>query len=210
LATKTINLSEALGSTTISDGWSYSVPNNTYYDTNRISMVLPASVLTTLGVSSGDTLTKLGHYVVSLGGRPSMMNMRISLAHTTSTSISSWPNVGSMTLCYGPTSITMSSVATNAYLKYTLSTTFDWNGSDNLLIDISRTDEDYKDQTGNGRIITNFGQGNVTLYGRQDNVNYPTTPPTNPTSQFLDLYLEFEGSDAAVNTGRQALAGFDF
>ena len=119
------------GSTNMQD------PYNTYYMDSRAQFIILKSELNDLGVHEGEiTAFHLQNY--QLPGRPSLSNFRIRLKHTGKTTVTAWE--GGWTDCFGPTTIPKGDLTVGEWKQYSCLAPFAWNGTDNLMIDISRND----------------------------------------------------------------------
>ena len=197
MATTTVYLSSHLGTGTNPDSLNYGVPINTYYYQNRSQGIILASELTSMGLQSGDKFTRFGYYATEAGGRSTIANFRIGLALTSNTTVTSWYNWTNFTLVYGPTNITMSSFPLNTYSYVDLTDqTFEWNGTSNLIIDMSRTDTGYSGTSGLVRTATGVGS-NRTYAGRADSSTFPYTGSGTAYAVLMDYYFQVTRPDAA-------------
>jgi len=149
--------------------WGYGTTNaqdpyNTYYMDSRAQFIILKSELNDSGFSGGQiTGFHLQNY--QLPGKPSLSNFRIRLKHTDKTTVTAWE--GGWTDCFGPTTIPKGDLAVGEWKQYSCVTPFTWNGTDNLMIDISRNDTAYA--SGGGMFRRLIGSSDRMIAGRCDN-----------------------------------------
>jgi hypothetical protein len=115
---------------------SVSYPFYTYYEDSKTDMIYTASEIIADGGSAGN-ITKIAFDVISAA--PQTMNgFQIKMQHTTATSLSGFVTSGWTTVCTGTCSITGTGLV---YIP--LTTPFQWNGTDNLLIEICFDNNDW-------------------------------------------------------------------
>lgn len=119
-----------IGSGTSSTDTSTASPINVYYQSLHGQAVYTAAELNAAGIVGAATITHLGFNVTGLPSRV-MPNYIVRMAHTSAANVSSWIQTGLETVftatSYQPT--------TTGWNMLTLSTPFEWNGSDNILVD---------------------------------------------------------------------------
>lgn len=135
-------------------------PYNTYYRDSRAQALYLASDLTAAGMDAG-TITAIQLYCYQKHGRPNLKNFQIRMKLTSATTTTSWE--GGWTTVYGPTDVTTTA---GEWQTYDLSTTFDWDGTSNLMIDICRDDTAWLSGGGMYRRI-NVGSNRM-FSGRSD------------------------------------------
>lgn len=128
------------GYTLYTSGDSYMVPYNTYYHDARYQSLYLATDLTGAGMSGVCTITALDFYVSEVPGM-AVSNFRIRLQNTAAATQTTFVTTG-WTSCYGPTNIGQPAVG---WKSYTLSTTFNWDGTSKLLLDLSRDNAGWTD-----------------------------------------------------------------
>jgi hypothetical protein len=131
----------------------YEDPFSTRYEDVRAQSIYLASELTSQGFSAG-YINEIHLKCYQSPGRPNLKNFRIRLQNTASSSSNGWVTSG-WTLVFGPQNINPTA---NNWYKFTLSTSFYWDGSNNLLMDLTRDDDDYS--SGGGMYIRYFSGGN--------------------------------------------------
>jgi agmatine/peptidylarginine deiminase len=120
-----------LGNGTGTTGTTEGCPINIYYMSLHGQSVYTAAELYSAGVSGPSTITQIGFNVVS---SPSMAlpNFIIRMKHTTAADVASWITSDGMTTVYSNASYMPTA---GGYEMLTLSTPFQWNGVDNIVID---------------------------------------------------------------------------
>ena len=109
-------------------------PYHTGYEDSRAQALYFASDLTAAGMTSG-TITSIQLNCYEVPGRPNLANFRIRMKLTPATTITEWE--GAWTDVYGP----VNTVPTAGdWQTYVLTSPFYWDGTSNLMIDISRDD----------------------------------------------------------------------
>lgn len=108
-------------------------PINTWYHDQRWQAIYMASDLTAAGIPSGAMISALQLKAISTPGTD-VLNFRIRMAHTTATTITAWQTTG-LTAVYGPTTISAGAFSSGAWYAFTFSSSFQWNGTSNLIIE---------------------------------------------------------------------------
>jgi len=106
-------------------------PINIYYKSLHGQSVYTAAELNAAGVYGPVTITEVGFYISSVPNL-ALPNFIIRMKHTTSTNVSSWITSTGMATVYSATSYMP---VAGGYEMLTLSTPFEWNGNDNIVID---------------------------------------------------------------------------
>jgi len=131
-------MKEILTSTPEYSWGNYEDPFSTRYEDVRAQSVYLASELTAQGFTAG-YINEIYLKCYQAPGRPNLKNFRIRLQNTASSSSNGWVTSG-WTMVFGPQNIYPTA---NNWYTFTLSTPFYWDGSSNLLMDLSRDDDDY-------------------------------------------------------------------
>jgi len=108
-------------------------PFQDYLKNSRKQYLFSAAELSSIGMATGSTLTKIGWEITTLNGAGLMEGYTINYKWTTLNSLTATFQTGT-TNVYGPTNFTPSAVG-NVDFTLTSATTA-WNGTDNLLIEI--------------------------------------------------------------------------
>ena len=104
--------------------------NNTFKSIHGQS-VYTAAELNAAGIYGPKMLTKFGFYPVSQPNL-ALVNFIVRMKHTTQTDASTWDDGSNLTTVYSNTAYMP---AVGGYDMLTLTTPFEWNGTDNILID---------------------------------------------------------------------------
>ncbi|MFN5417029.1 MAG: T9SS type A sorting domain-containing protein [Flavobacteriia bacterium] len=108
-------------------------PFQSYYGGSKQQMLIRASELTALGMStSGSIINDLGIYMANVDGN-ALLNVTIKMQNTTLTALTSAVVSTGWTTVYTTGSLTPTTGVNN----FTLTSPFGWNGTDNLLIEIN-------------------------------------------------------------------------
>jgi hypothetical protein len=115
-------------------------PFNTNAQKQRMEFIYEASELLEGGLSASSAITQLQFKVLQVPGLP-LENFRIRLGHapgsTVSTTAFTSAASGILSLAYGPVTVPTSQFTAGQWTSFTLTTPFAWNGTSNLLVDIS-------------------------------------------------------------------------
>jgi len=121
-------------------------PFNTYWHDMRMEAIYLASELTTTGLYPSSQITAIQLKVSQLPGRD-LENVRIRMQHTTASVHSGSYATSGYTDCYGPTLLSLTAVppvmTVDQWTTFTFTTPFVWNGTDNLLVDITHDNTAY-------------------------------------------------------------------
>ncbi|HRF99529.1 MAG TPA: T9SS type A sorting domain-containing protein [Bacteroidia bacterium] len=150
-----------LGSGTTAHTSTDAGPINEYYRSLHAQTVYTAAELNAAGVFSG-TITKLGFYVVSGVTNP-LPNYTIKLKHTTALNAATYDGTG-LTTVYNNTSYNPTA---GGFDMLTFSTLFNWNGVDNILVDVCFDQVSAYTSTGIVRVY-NTAVTNGYIYIRDD------------------------------------------
>jgi len=188
-----------------------------------------ASELTAAGVTGPINLTQLGFYVVTAPNL-ALPNFVIRIKHTTATNVTNWETAANLTTVYSNPSYTPTA---GGYNLLQLTTPFQWNGVDNLLVDTafspvatagSSGTIQYTIQTAGYHFAwsntddqTNVFTGG-TLVGRRPNIRFfftNTAPAANittnaPQINFGNVEIGSQATHQLTisNTGSGVLAGY--
>ena len=150
-----------LGSGTAAHSSTDAGPINEFYRSLHAQTVYTAAELNTAGVFGG-TITKLGFYVVSGVTNP-LPNYTIKLKHTTAGNAATYDGTG-LTTVYNNTSYNPTA---GGFDMLTFSTPFNWNGVDNILVDVCFDQVSAYTSTGIVRVY-NTAVTNGYIYIRDD------------------------------------------
>lgn len=138
-------------------------PINTWYHDQRWQAIYMASDLTAAGIPSGAMISALQLKAISTPGTD-VLNFRIRMAHTTATTITAWQTTG-LTAVYGPTTISAGAFSSGAWYAFTFSSSFQWNGTSNLIIEWTTDGTTYV--SGGGSYVRTT-TGTRSVYGYSD------------------------------------------
>jgi len=150
-----------LGSGTTAHTSTDAGPINEFYRSLHAQTVYTAAELNAAGVFGG-TITKLGFYVVSGVTNP-LPNYTIKLKHTTAGDAATYDGTG-LTTVYNNTSYNPTA---GGFDMLTFSTPFNWNGVDNILVDVCFDQVSAYTSTGIVRVY-NTAVTNGYIYIRDD------------------------------------------
>lgn len=105
-------------------------PINSSFNSVHGQAVYTAAELNAVGITGPVQITQIGFYISSLPTL-ALPNFMIRMKHTTATNVSTW-QTGTFTTVYTSASYTP---VEGSYHMLTLTTPFDWNGTDNLVVD---------------------------------------------------------------------------
>jgi hypothetical protein len=112
----------------------YPAPFSNYFGGTKHQILVLASELSSAGFAAGIPLTSLNLNVVSLGTTfTSCQNFKVKVGHTTSTALTTTFATG-LTEVFGPVTVNPTPGYNNLL---TFTTPFNWNGTDNLIIETS-------------------------------------------------------------------------
>jgi len=136
-ATKTDNIQVGvppvviIGTGTSSTGISEASPVNVWYKSLHGQSIYTAAELNAAGVSGLTNITQIGFNIITLP-TVAMPSFIVRMKHTSSTNVATWITVDASNSVY--TNASYLPTATG-YNMFTLSTPFQWNGTDNIVID---------------------------------------------------------------------------
>ncbi len=135
-AASTINVLKTFGTgTTINAQYAYPSPYSNFYGGAKHQMIIRASELTAAGLSANAKISSIAFNVaavgVSFGG--SLSAFQINVGHTTSNTLTSSSFVAPGVIAFGPTTVSVNP----GIVTHTLTTPFIWNGTDNIVIQTS-------------------------------------------------------------------------
>jgi len=136
----------------------YGMPYNTYYHDQRYDFLVLASDLTAAGVTGGSTITGMSMYCSAAGGM-NLNNFYIRTQATAATTMTAWITTG-WTVNFGP--YTHPTPAAGTWYDYTFSTNYSFNGTSNMLVNVSRDNSGWSGSGGNycrGTIASRAGYG---------------------------------------------------
>ena len=119
-----------LGTGTAATSTSDASPVSVFYRSLHNQMVYTAAELISAGITGPRTITQIGFNITGLP-LVTMPNFIIRMGHTTALNVSSWISSG-LTQYWSSTSYRPSDIGWNMYI---LSTPFQWNGVDNIVVD---------------------------------------------------------------------------
>ena len=129
-----------VGTGTTSTTTSGVTPFSTLYEDSRVQYLYLASELTGAGASAG-LIQSVAFNITSLGG-PSPSNVNIKIGTTTATTITSM--TAGLTVHY--TAATVTPVL--GWNTFSLSPAFNWNGTDNIIIEVCMDNSTYSSNYG--------------------------------------------------------------
>ena len=132
-----------------------------YYD-DRTQMLYSATDLQNMGLTGG-TISMVGFEIVSASSK-NLYNFRIKIKHTSATVLSSFENMDSGVLFYYGYQSTVASTGWNNYYKNSQS--FVWNGTDNIIVEISFDTDTY----GSSSSIKYTSTGNYLVWSKYGNI----------------------------------------
>ena len=185
----------------VSSSWATSyAPFNTYYHDSIAQSIYLKSDLEAAGLGGSSTISEVCFQCSALPGTTNIVNMRIKMQNTTSTSLSAFTTT-SLTTVYGPT--TYARPAIGDWKCHTLATPFTWDGTSNLLIEAYRNDSTYV--SGGGNYVRSAGSGR-TYAGYCDSctgcgVGQDCYAPSTRTSfaQVMSLKLTYASANPSPN-----------
>lgn len=141
-------------------------PFNVLNHDSRAQALYLASDLTAAGMAA-DAISEIQLKVFETPGM-NLEDFRVRIQHTTSTESIAWVTSG-WTSFYGPTTISAPSLIPDNWHAFTSAVPFDWNGTDNLLIDISR---DGANSTSSGGMYVRTGLSSSRMYAAESDSAY--------------------------------------
>lgn len=134
--TGTTNLGSA---TTVNSSTSYPAPYSTYYGGVKHQMLIRASELTAMGYTAGTVISKIGFTVASVGSAftGSLSDFRIDMGHTSTNSLSSSAFIGGLSNVLPAATVSIPITGLPAIVTHTFATPFTWNGTDNVVVQTS-------------------------------------------------------------------------
>ncbi|MBW6514756.1 MAG: hypothetical protein K0B87_08380, partial [Candidatus Syntrophosphaera sp.] len=128
--TAVVVTSVIIGTGTSSNSTTGACPVNQYYRSLHGQSVYTAAELNALGVIGPINITQIGFNITGLPAQ-AMPNFVVRMGHTTATNVASWISTGLTQVwsaaSYQPTA--------TGYNMLTLTTPFEWNGTDNIVVD---------------------------------------------------------------------------
>ncbi len=205
-ALSTIGITSA--QTTVQVGTGTSTTNNApiqaYYNFSYSQCIYTAADLVASGATTMGTITKIRYYFNS-GASTNSTDWTVHMAHTNKTNFTSTTDWVSSTGMSTNFSGTVTFPATGNWLEITLSTPFQWNGVDNILIGIDENQAGYGSQT--YWRYSNYGSDNRSIFYYSDATNPdPVTPPTAISRGTWAPNVQFEWTAAPVCAGTPAHA----
>lgn len=199
MAIKTYNLVPDLGkvrSTTSNS--SYTSLHCTYNWSSRAQLILHTAILTAMQLPKGSVLKRFGWWAQNSGVYTSIMSLRIAFAHSTVTALTTTWLTAVLTYVIGTAAtgynIPMSSCYTPQYNSWPCTAFFTWNGSNGILIDMSRTGAAAAGGTTTGYwgVATAPGYGNIYHRVASNASTFPLTGTGAIAAHLPDLYLQWE------------------
>jgi|GEM_PF-6634719 len=159
-------------------------PVECYYNYTHAQIVYLASELTAGGMNAGDNITALGFSISEAPGSVTLSNYTISMGHTSATlanpMINSGLSVVKTAFTYTPTVQTAGN-----FDMISFTTSFTWNGTDNVVVDICTGSNSFTSPYGGCRYTSATAGAMRTI--RQDN----TSTCANYTSGANNLNLSY-------------------
>jgi len=160
-----------------SSGW----PFNTFYHDQRMESIYLASELSAAGLYPSASISAIQLKVSELPGM-NIADFRIRMQHTTNTIHPGSYATSGYTTVYGPSLLSLTAtppvMTVGQWSTFTFTTPFTWNGTDNLLIDITHDGTAYV--TGGGCALRTPGTTNRHLKGFSDSgYTFPFDAMTN-------------------------------
>ncbi|MBI3502387.1 MAG: T9SS type A sorting domain-containing protein [Bacteroidetes bacterium] len=185
-------------------GTVYANPYGTYYMDERVQYILTQSELAAAGFTSSNSYIKsLAFYATSSSGQI-MNGFTIRVRHTTATSFgsSSFLSSSNMTTVYSGNPV----VTASAWNTYNFSTAFQYNGTDNLLVEICWSNSSY---TSNSYVQYTATSSYRTLYYRADAGSAGVCGNTTGTQSYNrpNIKMVFS-STAAKSSGSRMMEDF--
>lgn len=128
-------------------------PFNTLYEDSRVQALYLASDLLAAGISSGTDIIGVELKGHETPGRD-ISDFRIRMKQTTATTMTDWE--GGWAETFGPTDILTTDIAKGFWNPFTLPNGITWDGTSNLMVDLSRDDNSW---AANGGIYVRTGVG---------------------------------------------------
>ncbi len=171
-----------LGSGTNVTGTTEAAPINIYYRSMHMQIVYTAAELNAAGVHSGN-LSSLGFYVES-GPSYNLPNFKIAIRHTSASDASS-NIVGPFYTIYSNPSF---APTPGGFDMLSLDSNFNWNGTDNIALDICFDRVPNYTSTGRVRYYTD---GNNVGYTRSDGANQCSNNVSSTSSRKPQIQMQF-------------------
>ncbi|MBS1585096.1 MAG: T9SS type A sorting domain-containing protein [Bacteroidetes bacterium] len=201
--------------TTSNDQYTYPTPYGNWYSGMHTQFLYTAAELTAAGMTPG-TIDQLAFNLTATNGAQPLQSYNISIKGTTTTNTNSFQTTG-LTLVYTSPSLS----PTVGWNTYTLSTPFNWNGTDNILIDICFWNN-ANNYTYNGSVqwTTNAVAGvNTSIWYRSDSggpfctsTSVTGTSTTRPNIKFTRLLgppTNFMSNPSSACSGAQVTLSAD-
>ena len=138
-------------------------PYNTVYMDSRMQSVYLKSDLEAVGMSGSTEITQVCLQAGDIVAGTDIANLRIRMQNSPLTTLSAFTTTG-WTTVYGPTSY--SKPAASEWVCHTLSPTFNWDGTNNLMVDVYRNDSVW---VSSGSVGTRYTEAGRTYSGYCDN-----------------------------------------
>lgn len=120
-----------IGTGTSATGTSDGSPINIYYESLHGQSVYTAAEMAAAGVTGPCTISQIGFYVATSPTIP-LPDFKIRMKHTSSTNVASWQTATGMQTVYSTSTYTP---VAGGFHMLTLSSPFEWNGIDNIVVD---------------------------------------------------------------------------
>lgn len=174
-------------------------PIYAYYGYTYSQSIYTAAELTAAGASVG-TISQIGYYFNSSSGTTgNSTGWTVYIGHTNKTSFANstdWEAVGTLTQSY---SGNVTFPAAGNWMTLTLTTPFQWNGVDNIIIAIDENTPSYTSSISWGTYTSSSGDRTMEYYSDYNNPN-PTSPPSSNNSSTTLPLLQL-GFTAAADCG---------
>lgn len=158
-----------LGSGTYSNGATAACPVNVYYQSLHGQVIYTAAELAAIGVTGPLQITHLGFNITGLPTK-TMPDFVVRMKHTSASNVASWIDATNLVTVYSNASYLPTATGWN---MYALSTPFNWNGTDNILVD-----------TAFGMIGSTASAGTVQYTSVTNGYRYIRSNTSNQTSVF--------------------------
>ncbi len=171
IAQTTLTIGNGTGTTT-------NTPIKSYYGYTYSQNIYLAADMLAAGGAANLNITKIRFYY-SGGATDDSNNWTVYVGHTNKNSFannSDWEVIGNLTSCF---SGTVTFPAAGNWMEITLTTPFEWNGTQNIIIGVDENAPSYADASPGAawRITTTANARSLYYYADGTNPN-PATPPT--------------------------------
>jgi hypothetical protein len=188
--------------TTANTTSSYPAPFGKYYYGAKNQFFITAAQLTAAGIPANASISSIGFNVTALNSVGSLTNFQIKVFTTTSTNpISVGYNTSGLVAQTTPATFT----PTTGWNQRTLSSSFIWNGTSNLVIETCFNGTAFTSNASTQWTTTGLGTGTWSRWYRADNSTVCSSTTTTGTSTTTRPNMRF-GWTAATPPGCSALS----